>query len=469
MANQFPDPSVTTEYIAPNGTEYKYDPIDKKWVPIGFVDPIIPEMNDDNQQPETIDDRYINISGDTLTGDLVVLDPVEDLNCATKIYVDIYNSTIGNHLVHDGDTMKGPLEVPTPIEDGHLSNIEYVDIVVDKLIYKLGDEMTGTLGFEADPTELEPVVYKFSPSIVELKERSGSSVTTTLDLTTDYFYINNFVELKDDGKFTFNSPIQFSDLIISDTCTFNLNNLFEIQRGTEDYITYQGPIEDNKEVITKQYVDDLYAKYTSSVPVGSIFFWVSTQEPPSLYFKLDGSSFDPDIYESLHNYLLGSDGYTKGKLPDYSNRYACHAGSPNDGAPGQKLIDTNSFTGTTDPITMALGSHKHTVAVTGGTHTHTWGLTGGGTHDHTYAAWNDPKSGTGTGGKNPNTYNSAAAMQVSNSHTHTVSIDDGHHTHSITVYNQSDIGTHSHTHTISNGDNTTRPLSFLGYWIIKNK
>ena len=467
MANQFPDPSVTTEYIAPNGTEYKYDPIDKKWVPIGFVDPIIPDTNDDNQQPETIDDRYTNIPGDTLTGDLVVLDPVDDLNCVTKIYVD--NSIIGDYLSHDGDTMVGPLEVPTPIEDSHVSNIEYVDIVVDKLIYKLGDEMTGPLEFEADPTELEPVVYKFSPSIVELKERSGSSVTTTLDLTTDYFYINNFVELKDDGKFTFNSSIQIDSCIISNKCAFNLNNLFELHRDTEDYITYQGPIEDNDEIVTKEYVDNLFDQYTSSVPVGSIFFWVSTQEPPSVYFKLDGSSFDPDVYESLHNYLLGSNGYTKGKLPDYSNRYACHTGSPNDGAPGQKLIDTNSFTGTTSNVSMSMTSHKHTVTVSGGTHTHTWNLTGGGTHDHTYAAWTDSKSGTGTGSKNPNSYNSAAAMKVSDSHTHTVSISDGHHDHSITVFYQGEIGTHSHTHTISNGDNTTRPLSFLGYWIIKNK
>ena len=52
MAYQFPDPSITTEYTAPNGTEYKYDPIDQKWVPVGFVDPILPETDDDNLQAE---------------------------------------------------------------------------------------------------------------------------------------------------------------------------------------------------------------------------------------------------------------------------------------------------------------------------------------------------------------------------------------------------------------------------------
>lgn len=468
MASQFPDPNVTTEYIAPNGTEYKYDPIDKKWVPVGFVDPIIPETNDGDQQSETIDDRYTNILGDTLTGDLTVLDPVEDLNVATKKYVD--DSIIGDFLVHDGDTMEGLLETPLPIEDGHVSNIEYVDLIVDGLIYQLGDEMTGTLGFEADPTELEPVVYKFSPSIVELKERSGSNVTTTLDLTTDHFYINTFVELKDDGEFIFSSPVQFSDCIISDTSTFNLNDVFEVQRGAEDFITYHGPIEDIKEIITKKYVDDVYYKYTSSVPLGSIFFWVSTQEPPVDYFKLDGSSFDADIYAGLHNHLLGSNSYKKGILPDYRNRYACHLGDPSYGAPGQKLRDTNSFTGTTNSATNTMDAHSHELTWSGGTHTHTFRLTGTGTHSHTYSAWTSSKSGTGTGGKNPNSYNTSRTMSSTKTHTHTVSIETPDHTHNVAISNNRDgLGIHSHRLTVSNGDNTTRPLSFLGYWIIKNK
>ena len=88
MANQFPDPNVTTDYIAPNGTQYSYDPIDKKWVPIGFVDPILPDIHDGNQQIETIDDRYANVLGETLTGQLNVLEPIEDLNAVSKEYVD---------------------------------------------------------------------------------------------------------------------------------------------------------------------------------------------------------------------------------------------------------------------------------------------------------------------------------------------------------------------------------------------
>lgn len=471
MANQFPDPSITTEYIAPNGAEYKYDPVDQKWVPVGFVDPILPDTNDDNLQPETTDDRYANIPGDTLTGDLTVLDPVDDLNVATKLYVD--NSIIGDFLVHDGDTMEGLLEVPTPIEDSHVANIEYVDIVVDDLVYQLGDEMTGTLGFEADPTDLVPVVYKFSPSIVELKDGSGTT-TTTLDLTTDYFKINTFLELKNDGEFTFKSPVGFKDCIISETGGFNLIDTLEVHRETKDYISYSGPIEEEKELVTKKYVDSKYFQLTSSVPVGSIFFWVSTQEPPEVYFKLDGSSFDTEIYTNLHNYLLGSDGYSKGILPNYQNRYLCYIGDTNSGSPGKQLIDANKFTGTTNSVTMTMANHTHAMSQEGkGDHSHTWTMKSTGTHTHTYEAWSGGDGG-GTQTGNPYQHDENRRMSTSKSHTHTVTLDPGgdehDHSHTATLGSGgSGAGSHKHTLTVSNGDTTTRPLSFLGYWIIKNK
>lgn len=473
MAYQFPDPSITTEYTAPNGTEYKYDPIDQKWVPVGFVDPILPETDDDNLQAETTDDRYVNIPGDTLTGDLTVLDPVDDLSAVTKVYVD--NSIIGDFLVHDGDTMEGLLEVPTPIEDSHVVNIEYVDIVVDDLIYKLGDEMTGTLGFESDPTDLEPVVYKFSPCIVELKDGSGDT-TTTLDLKTDHFKINTFLNLKDDGEFTFTSPVGFKNFIISETGGFNLNDTLEVHRGTEDHISYSGPIEEEKEIVTKEYVDRYYIQLTSSIPVGSIFFWVSTQEPPDIYFKLDGSSFDVDEYVDLHNYLLGTNGYTRGVLPNYDNRYLCHIGNKNNGSPGQPLTDKNKFTGTTNSVAVSMVNHKHGMTQDGkGSHTHTWTVATNGTHTHTYEGYSDNKDGGKVGtNKNPYEWYPNSTMSTSRSHTHTVSLDpnnDHDHTHTVTVdYGGGSVGRHNHYLNDEFGsDDTTRPLSFVGYWIIKNK
>ena len=467
MTNQFPDPNVSPEYTAPNGSQYIYDTTDGKWIVIGFVDPILPDLGDGNSQDDTTDDRYTNVIGDTLTGPLNVIEPVEDFNVVSKGYVD--SVTTGDFLEHDGDTMEGYLEVPVPTEDNHVVNKQYVDTSNDK-VSKAGDEMTGTLTFEAEPTELEPVVYKFYPSIVELTERSGNNVTTTLDLGTD-FHIDDNVVLKSTGEFTFSSPVQMDDVIISETSEFNLNNLLEVNRDTEDYITYEGPIKFNKEIITKEYINDIFYQITNSIPVGSIFFWASSKDIPNGFFKCEGGSFSTTEYPDLHNILQGTHGYTNGKLPDYSNRFACHGGSPNNGSPGQFLSDLNAFTGLSNNKAMTMTAHSHTYTIGGGTHTHTWTLTGTGTHSHTYISWGTNKDGAGTTSKNPNTYVTSRSMSSYFTHSHTITVTTGAHNnqHTVTVHSKDGIGNHNHTLAYSNGDNTTRPLAFLGYWIIKNK
>lgn len=49
----------------------------------------IPDLENPAQQPGTLDDRYVNISGDTMTGDLILnADPTDPLGAATKQYVD---------------------------------------------------------------------------------------------------------------------------------------------------------------------------------------------------------------------------------------------------------------------------------------------------------------------------------------------------------------------------------------------
>lgn len=479
MANQFPDPSITPDYVTSDGAQYYYDSVDGKWIPSGFVDPVLPNINYDDQQTDTIDDRYANVLGETLTGHLNVLEPVEDLNAVSKGYVD--NVTTGDYLEHDGDTMKGYLEVPIPSEENQVVNIEYLNSNGDDKVWKTGDEMTGTLSFESDPTEPEPVVYKFNPSIVELTERPGSSVTTTLDLGTDKFYINTFVELKDTGEFTFSSPVLFTySFIVEDSNVFNLNNLLEVHRGTEDHITYGGPISFNTEIITKEYVDNIYKSLVYVVPIGTIFFWISRNSVPEGYFELNGASFDINAYPELHTYLQGTDGYSNGRLPDFKDRFACHLGDPNDGVPGEKLDSTNAFTGTTDSKGMTMTAHTHGYTIGTGTHTHTSTISNTGTnmgpHGHTYHAWGTNMSGNGTGSSNPtdrdNNYKTDKKFAQSTSHTHTFvmdSTDHRHTTHTVSIGTKTNIGTHTHIFNISNPDTTTRPLGFLGYWIIKNK
>ena len=49
----------------------------------------LPNLDDNNQQPGTIDDRYVNVNGDTMTGSLILnADPTNDLGAVTKQYVD---------------------------------------------------------------------------------------------------------------------------------------------------------------------------------------------------------------------------------------------------------------------------------------------------------------------------------------------------------------------------------------------
>ena len=55
----------------------------------------LPDINDPNEQPGTLDDRYINRAGDTMVGFLTLnADPTANLHSATKQYVDTQISDI---------------------------------------------------------------------------------------------------------------------------------------------------------------------------------------------------------------------------------------------------------------------------------------------------------------------------------------------------------------------------------------
>ena len=56
---------------------------------IRISSPGLPDLGEGTEQPGTLDDRYVLNSGDTMTGALVLhADPVNDLEAATKQYVD---------------------------------------------------------------------------------------------------------------------------------------------------------------------------------------------------------------------------------------------------------------------------------------------------------------------------------------------------------------------------------------------
>jgi hypothetical protein len=63
-----------------------------------------------------------------------------------------------------------------------------------------------------------------------------------------------------------------------------------------------------------------YVDAVAGTPVGAIMMWMNSAVPDG-WFKLQGGTFDISIYPKLHTYLLATDGYTAGKLPDWKGRY----------------------------------------------------------------------------------------------------------------------------------------------------
>lgn len=73
MAVQFPDPNVTQTYTNPDtGEVYKWNATSGGWRRVqDSSGGSLPDPNNPDPQPGTLDDRYVNLSGDTMTGALV--------------------------------------------------------------------------------------------------------------------------------------------------------------------------------------------------------------------------------------------------------------------------------------------------------------------------------------------------------------------------------------------------------------
>ena len=67
----FPDPSQSPWTHPDTGVVYEYDPTTGGWSPISGGGGEFPDIENPDQQPGTIDDRYVNRTGDTMTGSLV--------------------------------------------------------------------------------------------------------------------------------------------------------------------------------------------------------------------------------------------------------------------------------------------------------------------------------------------------------------------------------------------------------------
>lgn len=115
----------------------------------GFWYQIVPDF-------PTLDLRYVQLTGSTMTGQLVGITPVDVGDLTRKDYVDnglvIVNNNANVRVLRAGDTMTGQLEGITPVDPPDLTRKDYVDgliagiggSVLDRVL-KTGDTMTGQL------------------------------------------------------------------------------------------------------------------------------------------------------------------------------------------------------------------------------------------------------------------------------------------------------------------------------------
>ena len=82
MANIFPDPTNQTEYVnSVTNQTYLWNNTTKAWRLQPAEEgggPLVPDPDGADHQDGTLDDRYVEISGDTMQGDLIQL-PSEDI------------------------------------------------------------------------------------------------------------------------------------------------------------------------------------------------------------------------------------------------------------------------------------------------------------------------------------------------------------------------------------------------------
>ena len=206
---------------------------------------VLPDPTDPNPQPGTLDDRYVEAAGDSMTGDLTLglndISDIKDITLAGSIIVDGYTATPGStpkgHIIGVGGSVvfgfKDNLGAPTviagefrrktnadaylflasdPVDDEHATTKRYVDNLSDALeadiearfVLSAGDSMTGTLVFDNVAKAMQ------IDGSTKIGIESNASVTfesndeSRLEVAAGYVQVSNqpFNVVSDDDKVT---------------------------------------------------------------------------------------------------------------------------------------------------------------------------------------------------------------------------------------------------------------------------
>ena len=116
----------------------------------------IPALDNANQQPGTLDDRYVNLTGDTMTGNLVLPGGGSNTEALQKQEVEVLinnsDTGAGKYVEVAGDSMTGNLQLPGGGGNNDALQKQEVQTLINnsdtgagKYVEVAGDNMTGNL------------------------------------------------------------------------------------------------------------------------------------------------------------------------------------------------------------------------------------------------------------------------------------------------------------------------------------
>jgi hypothetical protein len=421
---------------------------------------------------EDIEDIFVNVVGDTMTGDLQIdADLRVRNNLSFTNGIDISDGNI-KWLTGEGE----PQGLVSASVGSLYTNTTALPGGGTLFIKTSGD---GNIGWEEAGSSVgQPIEPGDGTNTLFTETFQGNGINNTVTLKNEPFSINNtqvyvsgVYQLKHTyslaGKvITFSEPPpegRSIEVVIAYSVTFEDS---EFVNTTGDTMTGKLTIEDDLDVTgtvtAGAFVGD------GAVPRGLISLWYgSVSSIPTGYFLCDGTNGTPDLRNSFvrgagSSYNPGDKGgsntsaLSTANLPAHTHTDGNYAGSTSNNGAHNHTINGGGAHGHTN---VAAGNHNHTINA-GGAHGHN-GVTGNnGAHNHTI-------NGGGAHGHNGVTGNNGAhshnispegrgvddnyAAWAGNVYRNRRSSHEGNHSHNISAYavgnhghNNRDGGNHSH-------------------------
>ena len=224
----------------------------------------LPDLDDETHQTNTLDDRYVNANGDTMTGDLTLTGANIKFTTPGQIdtdgqYLNLRNQGTNSIELFDTTTNFVNRDVRF-LAKGRQVGLELLSAPaaadMELLFHGLIDDDKSLITREYYDLTLEAELLKYLPltgGVMSGPITFSQSLGTITFNDTGHIKFGNQMLLGDNilvSKYTstFFSDVQFMD---SDG-----DNFLEVRgSGNKGEVNYTGPVEDAKHIATKEYVD----------------------------------------------------------------------------------------------------------------------------------------------------------------------------------------------------------------------